>query len=167
MVTMSAVSRAGPLFVVPLSSLCARHAAKSCQKHGRLKPSQFRSDSASFGLARALCGLPGISSSGSGVWLDRPLGEVHGSRRRKPLLRWEEQRRWTRAWRGQNLTWNEEQSPYETLGERCEQACGVATGEYNRQWILVNFFLSEDEIPERKCRLIRFLEPFSSMFNRH
>jgi hypothetical protein len=126
MVTMSAMSRTGPLFVVPLSSLCARHAAKTCQKHGRLKP-QFRLEpGARFGRARVLCGLTSSSGSGTGVWFDRAL-EAQGRQRRKPLLRWEEQRRWTRAWTGQNLTWNEEQSPYETLGEHCAHSRGDIT----------------------------------------
>ena len=140
MVTISAMSRTGPLFVVPLSSLCARHAAKSCQKHGRLKQ-QFRLDSAAgarCGWSRVLCGLPGSSCSSSGIWFDRSL-EVERSRGRKPMLRWEEQQRWTRAWSGQNLTWNEEQSPYETLGEYFAQAWVVATAGHNEELILVNY----------------------------
>lgn len=118
MVTMSALAQ--PLFVVvPLSSLCARQAGKSCQKlHGRLKSSPFRFESSTSGALclRALCNWPngGVSL---GFRFDRAL---ESRRRNSPsllLLRWEDQQhRWTRAWAGQNMTWNEEQSPYETLG---------------------------------------------------
>ncbi|KAG0618522.1 hypothetical protein M758_4G070900 [Ceratodon purpureus] len=128
MVTMSAMARTGPLFVAPLSSLCARRVAKASQKHGRL----LRLESACGArFERVVCGLERSECARSGVWLDRTL-EALGRRSRKALpVQWEE-RRWTRAWTGQNLTWNEEQSPYETLGVERDADEDSIKGAYRR-----------------------------------
>lgn len=126
---MSTVSRAGPLFVVPLSSFCAWYAVRSRPRHGLLKPQLCLDSAAVAHGSRGLCSSPGSSCSASGF--NHAL-ETPRNRRRKGSLRWKDQRNWTRTYAVRNLGWDADQSPYETLGVERDADENTIKGAYRR-----------------------------------
>lgn len=115
MVTMSTIS--------PLASLCVRRSSKSCSKHGTNLLSTHCSSHLSSGAslnsakpsgchADVICKLPGFVPTPK-FWSNYELETVG------IIMRQRQQEKWVRTWAGRNLaeTWNEKQSPYDTLGE--------------------------------------------------
>lgn len=115
MVTMSTIS--------PLASLCVRRSSKSCSKHGTNLLSTHCSSHLSSGSslnsakssgchADVICKLPGFLPTPK-FWSSSELQTVG------IIMRQKQQEKWVRTWAGRNLaeTWNEKQSPYDTLGE--------------------------------------------------
>lgn len=115
MVTMSTIS--------PLASLCVRRSSKSCSKHGtnllsthcssHLSPGASLNSAKPSGChADVICKLPRFLPAPK-FWSNYELETVG------IIMRQRQQEKWVRTWAGRNLaeTWNEKQSPYDTLGE--------------------------------------------------